>query len=214
MSASPSTFKPRRGRPNAKQVLAIEQTILAAARSLFLEEGFDAVTMERVAGLAGVSKGTLYARYPGKADLFIAIVEASVLEWTERTSQALDTPSHDIRERLRHHAGAIAESLLFPDVLAFQRAMLANADRFPELSRAMHDVGYRYIVRLIAVDIERAAIQDGIPVNDAESIGSILVSSITGWQMQERAHHEISHDELHRFAKRTADLLLAARASW
>lgn len=214
MASSAPNFTPRRGRPNAEQLAAIEQTILSAARRLFFEEGFDAVTMERVAAVAGVSKGTLYARYPSKGPLFTAIVEASLLELSRAAAAREHSLPDDIGERLRHHARAIAGSLVLPEIKVFQRTLLTHRDRFPELSRTIYDRGYRYIVDLVAADVRAAAERDGVPVRDPESIGAMLVSTVTGWQTQEIGHHEPSYEELERFALRAVDLLLAARSAW
>jgi AcrR family transcriptional regulator len=207
-------FQPKRGRPSAKQVAAIDQAILSTARRLFLDQGFDIVAMEGIATAAGVSKSTLYARYPSKSVLFTAIIESSVREWSEISAQRERLLSDDIGERLQHYARTIAGSLSLPDVKAFQRTLLASRDRFPELSRTMYDVGYRYIVRQITRDIQAAAERDGIAARDPASIGELLVSAITGWQMQEMGHHDLSYAEIERFAVRTVDLLLAARTSW
>lgn len=214
MSSHAPNFQPKRGRPSAKQVAAIEQTILSTARRLFFDEGFDAVAMENIAAAAGVSKGTLYARYPSKSALFSAIIVASVQEWSDLSSQQDHLLTDDIAERLRHHGRTIAASLLLPEMKAFQHTLLASRDRFPELSRAMYDTGYRYIVGLIANDVRAAAERDGIPVRDAETVGELLVSAVSGWQLQEMAHHELSYDELEKFAMRSVDLLVASRPAW
>ena len=50
--------------------------ILVAARDVFAEEGYDA-SMEAIAVRAGVGIGTLYRRFPTKADLFGAVVVAA-----------------------------------------------------------------------------------------------------------------------------------------
>jgi AcrR family transcriptional regulator len=50
--------------------------ILAAARDVFAEHGYDA-SMEAIAIRADVGVGTLYRRFPTKADLFGAVVEAA-----------------------------------------------------------------------------------------------------------------------------------------
>ncbi|MGD0748258.1 MAG: helix-turn-helix domain-containing protein [Acidimicrobiales bacterium] len=50
--------------------------ILEAARDVFAEQGYDA-PMEAVATRADVGVGTLYRRFPTKADLFSAVVEAA-----------------------------------------------------------------------------------------------------------------------------------------
>ena len=48
-----------------------DQTIIDAARAVFLEKGFNATTAE-VAERAGVSEGTLFKRFRSKAELFQA----------------------------------------------------------------------------------------------------------------------------------------------
>jgi AcrR family transcriptional regulator len=50
--------------------------ILAAARDVFAEQGYDA-SMESIAVRAEVGIGTLYRRFPTKADLLNAVVEAA-----------------------------------------------------------------------------------------------------------------------------------------
>jgi AcrR family transcriptional regulator len=50
--------------------------ILAAARDVFAEQGYDA-SMEAIAVRAEVGIGTLYRRFPNKADLLNAVVEAA-----------------------------------------------------------------------------------------------------------------------------------------
>jgi AcrR family transcriptional regulator len=50
--------------------------ILAAARDVFAEQGYDA-SMEAIAVRAEVGVGTLYRRFPNKADLLNAVVEAA-----------------------------------------------------------------------------------------------------------------------------------------
>jgi AcrR family transcriptional regulator len=50
--------------------------ILAAARDVFAEEGFGA-SMESIAARADVGVGTLYRRFPNKADLLDAVVAAA-----------------------------------------------------------------------------------------------------------------------------------------
>lgn len=209
-----TAFVPKRGRPDAKQVAAIEHAILSTARRMFFDDGYDAVAMEAVAARAGVSKGTLYARHPSKEALFTAVVEDSVRKWSLAASEQDYLLSEDIGERLRHHGHTIAKSLSQPEVQAFQLLLLANRERFPELSGAMYRTGYLYIVRLIAEDIAVAAARDGMPARDPDAIARMFVSAITGWQLQESAARPIPLDELEAMADRTTDLFLAARAGW
>jgi Bacterial regulatory proteins, tetR family len=59
--AQPS-FQPKKGRPTADQVLAIERAILNAAMERFLADGYNGASMDAIAIAVGVSKGALYSR--------------------------------------------------------------------------------------------------------------------------------------------------------
>jgi AcrR family transcriptional regulator len=65
--------------------------ILVAARDVFAEHGYDA-SMEQIATRAEVGIGTLYRRFPHKADLCAAVVEAA----TARTRQIADEVLADV----------------------------------------------------------------------------------------------------------------------
>lgn len=207
-------FKPKRGRPTLEQVQAIEQAILTTARRMFLEIGFDNVAMEAVATAAGVSKGTLYARHPSKEALLTAVIRNSVAEWSDRAAQHDHLLTEDMGERLRHHARIIADTFSSPEVQALCRLMFVTQDRFPDVSAVLHDVGYLYAVGFISRDIAQLSVKDGMPVRDPDSIAHMLVSSISGWQLQEGAARNVPPEELTKMADRFAELLLAARSSW
>ncbi len=72
-SAATAAPEPRPLRRDAEVNLS---RILAAARDVFAEEGYDA-SMEGIAVRAEVGVGTLYRRFPNKADLLDAVVEAA-----------------------------------------------------------------------------------------------------------------------------------------
>jgi AcrR family transcriptional regulator len=72
--ASPASgAEPRQLRRDAEVNLS---RILAAARDAFAEDGYDA-SMESIAARAEVGIGTLYRRFPNKADLLNAVVAAA-----------------------------------------------------------------------------------------------------------------------------------------
>ena len=69
--------------------------ILAAARDVFAEQGYDA-SMEAIATQADVGVGTLYRRFPNKADLFNAVVEKARRRNREIAEEVLtDVPPGD-----------------------------------------------------------------------------------------------------------------------
>jgi AcrR family transcriptional regulator len=67
------------------------QRIVAAAREVFAELGLD-VPMEDIAKRAGVGVGTLYRRYPTRADLVAAAFETKMAAYAEAAHHALANP--------------------------------------------------------------------------------------------------------------------------
>jgi AcrR family transcriptional regulator len=57
---------PRRGRPRSQ---ATHDAILDAVRDILVTGGYAEVSMDRVAGIAGVGRQSLYRRWPSKAPL-------------------------------------------------------------------------------------------------------------------------------------------------
>jgi AcrR family transcriptional regulator len=51
------------------------KAVLAAARKLFAERGYDAVLLDEIAALARVTKGAIYHHFENKRDLFRSIYE-------------------------------------------------------------------------------------------------------------------------------------------
>ncbi len=213
-SSAKSAYTPRRGRPDAKQTAAIDRSILSTARRLFLEEGYDATAMETIASVAGVSKATLYARYPTKGDLFRAVVQERVEQWSQLAEQHELAEGQTLRDRLLHHGMLIARTLPNPEVHAFQRILISTRERFPELSLAMYESGSRPITDRIARDIAEATALDGQPARDPDMIARLFLSAMTGWQLQEGAARTMTEAELEDVARKIVDLFLLARAGW
>lgn len=65
------------------------ERVLVAAREAFAEHGMDA-SVEEVARRAGVGIGTVYRRFPTKADLVDAVFEASIADLSTIAREALE----------------------------------------------------------------------------------------------------------------------------
>lgn len=65
------------------------ETILAAGRRLFLKHGLRGASMEAIAREAGIAKPTLYAYFPDKQAVFLAIVDELVALWRQDFLAAL-----------------------------------------------------------------------------------------------------------------------------
>lgn len=79
--------------------------LLAAAQRVFAANGYHAAAMDEIAEHGGVSKPVLYQHFPGKLDLYIALLDSHVDELVGRVREALDSTT-DNKLRVRAAVGA------------------------------------------------------------------------------------------------------------
>ncbi len=87
-SAAPAALR-HRARSRQDKDLRRAQ-LIASATQLFADEDFDAVTIARVAALAGVAKGTAYLYFATKESLFLELVRAEMSLLLVGLTQKLD----------------------------------------------------------------------------------------------------------------------------
>src|SRR3954465_11795034 len=68
---------------------ARRKQLLAAAQQVFVAQGYHAAAMDDIAERAGVSKPVLYQHFPGKLDLYLALLEQSCDTIIAGTREAL-----------------------------------------------------------------------------------------------------------------------------
>ena len=119
--------------------------ILNAGQSVFLREGYAGAGMEVVAREASVSTATLYAHFPSKGDLFVAVVEEAVSTLAGDIEETLDFPG-GARERLLAFALAYGRFYTDPLSRAVFRLVTGERRRFADLAdhfrnRSRHQLG-------------------------------------------------------------------------
>jgi AcrR family transcriptional regulator len=144
----------RGGRPSRLQSAQLSERILEVATALFLGDGFGTTSIEAVAKRAGISKRTFYHRFRGKEVLFEAVVRRLIARWTPPFDAALfEAPS--LAETLRRSADYMLGVALTPEALALHRMVIAEATRFPELARILHELGAAAGIERIARVLEQ-----------------------------------------------------------
>jgi AcrR family transcriptional regulator len=88
--------KPRGGRLPRRERRA---QLLDSALGVFVAHGYHAAAMDDIAERAGVSKPVLYQHFPGKLDLYLALLDAACDEVIDNCRQAL-AATHDNKTRV------------------------------------------------------------------------------------------------------------------
>jgi AcrR family transcriptional regulator len=121
---------------------AKRRQIMDGARTVFLSAGFDGASMNDIARAAGVSKGTLYAYFTSKEELFAAIIRAEKAQAVERLCHF--KREGDVREMLTDFGVRLISRICEPGTLALSRVVIAAAEKFPNVGRAFFEAGPLY----------------------------------------------------------------------
>jgi TetR/AcrR family transcriptional regulator, mexJK operon transcriptional repressor len=153
--------------------------VLAAARKLFMKEGYGETSMDAIARESGVSKATLYAHFENKAELFAALMVRECQHLSDQIGRrALDEP--DIREALLKVAHDFTNLLCSGAGLTMYRIVVAEVPRFPELGRIFYESGPNIMIDRLA-NILRGASERGLLQLDDPRIAAIqFISLIRG----------------------------------
>jgi AcrR family transcriptional regulator len=166
-----------RGRPQLRSDDETRAIIFAAARHEFASSGFAGSNMEGVARGAGISTKTLYRLIPNKAALFEAMV-TDRLDGFARKVRLRACEDSDIETALQEALLACAELVLNPEVMALQRMVLAESDKFPELAQTFYAKAMRRTVATLAEWLRAEKERGLIVIADPEDAAGILLGML------------------------------------
>lgn len=158
--------------------------ILGGALPEFLNNGYAATTMDKIARAAGVSKQTLYSHFSDKEELFTTLVQQMACEkfrlvWSQPLAGEPQTVLTELAERILKQVNDIEH-------LSFVRLIIAESGKHPELSQLF--------LRNIAQPANNILIQylkehPELKINDPEVIARIFVGTLI--------HHLLTQEMLH-----------------
>lgn len=132
--------------------------LLDAAMACFAERGFAATRMDDVAARAGVTKGTVYLYFPGKEELFKAMLREKVVPILDEAVMGARAATDSYSARLERFVGRMVAFITSGNVGAIPKIMIAEAHNFPSLARFYADEvvaqGLGAIERMIIAGIE------------------------------------------------------------
>jgi AcrR family transcriptional regulator len=149
--------RPRPGKPSTGRLprSARREQLLGAAQEVFVAQGYHSAAMDDIAERAGVSKPVLYQHFPGKLELYLALLDKHCDALVESVREAL-TSTTDNRQRVRATTEAYF-SYVGSDTGAFRLVFesdLTNEEAVRErVERVTHDTA-SLVSKVIAEDTD------------------------------------------------------------
>jgi AcrR family transcriptional regulator len=153
--------------PDADDDNAKWRQIVDGARAVFLARGFDAASMGDIAKAAGVSKGTLYVYFKDKDELFAAIVKSECAMQAEGVFD-FDHDDHDVESVLLRHGKAFVSTFANPSRMSSLRAVIAVAERMPEIGRKVYETGPAVGIAKVAAYLQAQVDAGVLAIDDCE----------------------------------------------
>ena len=115
--------------------------LLEAALEVFAELGFERATLHDVAERAGVTKGAVYHYFASKDELFLELVRGRLRELVIASDAriAAADPAASRATLLREVLEQTWETLHQPHMAEFNRLILTELPKFPEVGRTFFD---------------------------------------------------------------------------
>ena len=227
----PGSTRGRRRQPrelrDAKDALYREH-IMEVAERIFAEQGFANTRMQDIAHAAGISLGTLYQAYPGKAGLYRAILIARdsqmLNEVMTKGQQVLQRPQ-SIEQLLWLMESHLRYLLAHPDYLRMQlqegHAWYHSAAQPSTDEQQMWQRGLEVMQQVFAWGVSQGLFIPGAAVDQSRLMMAMQQTRLANWVsagMQEphaAVMVRIQADFVRNFCRpeRAADLLSADAAS-
>ncbi|SHE76847.1 transcriptional regulator, TetR family [Kaistia soli DSM 19436] len=145
--------------------------ILDGARAVFLEKGFDAASMNDIARVAGVSKGTLYVYFEDKEHLFVELISTEKREELFSVIQ-LDLDNHDVAAVLTDCGTRLVEILTRPYYVRAMRTVFSIVNRMPEIGAEFYGRGPALCAEQIAAYLAVQVKAGVLEIEDCELAAS------------------------------------------
>jgi TetR/AcrR family transcriptional regulator, mexJK operon transcriptional repressor len=203
-----------RGRPRSEDAVVIESKLLEVALREFLRHGYGGASMTRIVQAAGVSKTTLYSRYPSKDALFRAIVHEQIDRLSPSASLRSDAGPLALEQGLISYANHMIKLSLQGDLLGVDRLIYSESYQFPELGAAAAERTELGIKRISGF-IRACAISDGVPCKDPKAVAEAFIFMIRGWYVNViLSNRKVSSAQREHWVRRAVHSLLSARSDW
>jgi AcrR family transcriptional regulator len=156
---------------------AKRDAILAAAGEVFKESGFEGASMAEISARIGGSKGTLYAYFKSKEELFVGVMHQEAKKQLDPILDALDSDTGDLETTLLILGEKVVGFLCQDSSIQTRRMILAESGR-SDIGRRFHEEGPKIGMQRVAAFMKRqmdaGRLRQGDPILATLQLSALL----------------------------------------
>ncbi|MBW8638453.1 TetR/AcrR family transcriptional regulator [Hoeflea sp. WL0058] len=181
-ATSPSNNRSRDRQSSARTPRNLSQDerrerIISLSAHLFLDKGYDNVSMNDIIEAAGGSKATIYHLFGNKEGLFVEVVRqmahvASVSFEPEEVGT--------VEDQLNAMGCSFLGMILQPEILELHRLMVSMGKTFPGTTKLFFDAGPKNAYRHAAQWVERHQRMGELAPGDPQELATLFLDMLIG----------------------------------
>jgi TetR/AcrR family transcriptional repressor of mexJK operon len=158
----------RRGRPTRAEAKQLDQAVREAAVATFVELGYADASMEAIARAAGITRRSLYARYPDKRAIFADVIPWAMTKFDDDGESIEAIIGDDPEATLLTVARACVARAVRPENVRLKRMALSEAASFPEFNVSSESMMWAGRQRVVTEVLRHYEEQGRLNVGDVE----------------------------------------------
>lgn len=167
--------------PAQTRSMAKRAEILKVAAALFLEHGYDGVSVDMVVARAGGTKTNVYKHFDGKAGLFAAVVEEL---WRDSVQpfadvSVLDAEDLPLEEALRRLARGFLRAICTDREIKVHRMVIAEAARHPRMAKRWFSIGPEEAYKRFTAYVEKQQKAGRLVAMPARRLAPLFVDMVS-----------------------------------
>ncbi|WP_373079937.1 TetR/AcrR family transcriptional regulator [Zhongshania sp.] len=197
------------GRPTLDDLEQRKSRVLEIATALFVEQGFAETSLVEIAKHAGVATRTIYQHFGNKEDIFKIVLDQRMAE----TDGGLPTINED-----QHLFGVLMDTAHYVCALAvggnaipFQRLMVAESQRFPDLMLEIFEMLFHRLHNRIISVFENLTAKGMIPDGNHSVTTKYFIDLLLGTAPLQLTMNWVSEGPSENELQEKVELFIAGR---
>lgn len=173
-----SASRPGAGRPTREQAEARLNQLLDIALDHFLSKGFEQATIEAIASEVGMTKRTVYAKFPDKVALFRAALSLAAERYAVTTQEIEACDTGDLEQTLCNLAFLRIDKVATPNGVRLQRILQTESYRFPDLNDFAFERGAKETLIHLARLLKRETKAGRLVIDDPGRAAGVFMAMV------------------------------------